>query len=149
MLTKFAITGYPTIIQLILESTAKHRTALPRFSYKLYHLLDYGILFSFPLIFLRLAVPVFITNLPPPGAGPPHHPPPPPRVNIYFTQLQLSALLRRTGDWGGGTTRLPGVVHILGLLGVGHTSINGKTSLRNPCFRNILSVNTSQSVPNP
>ena len=83
----------------------------------------------------------------------PPPPTPPPRVNIYFTQLQISALLRYTGGWGGGggrgTTRRPGVVHILGLLGVGHISINEKTPLRNPCLRNILLVNTSQAVPNP
>ena len=75
---------------------------------------------------------------------------PQPRVNIYSNQLQLSALLRYTGSWrgGGGKGRLPGVVHILGLLGVVHTSITGKTILRNLCLRNILFVNTSQSVSN-
>ena len=77
---------------------------------------------------------------------------PPPRVNIYSTQLQLSALLCYTGSWGGGggrgPTRRPGVAHILGQQGVVHTSINGKTTLRNLCLRNILFVNTSQSVSN-
>ena len=84
----------------------------------------------------------------------PPPPTPPLHVNIYFSQLQTYALLRYTGSWGGGggrgTTRRPGVVHILGLLGVGHISINEKkTYLRNHCLRNILLVNTSQAVPNP
>ena len=79
----------------------------------------------------------------------PPHLPPQPRVNIYSKQLQLPALLRYTGSWGrGGRGRLPGVVHILGLLGVVHTSITGKTILQNLCLRNILFVNTSQSVSN-
>ena len=84
----------------------------------------------------------FITNLPPQCAGPPPTTHPPPRVFIYFTRLQLTALLCYTGSWGGG------VVHILGLLGVVHTFINRKTTLQNLCLHNILCLNTSQSDSN-
>ena len=81
---------------------------------------------------------------------PPPCPPPPARVNIYFAPLQLAALLCFTGRRGGGraATRQPGVVHILRLLGVVHTFINGKTTLRNLCLPNILCLNTSQSDSN-
>ena len=80
------------------------------------------------------------------GSPLPSHPA---RVNVYSKRLQLPALLRYTGSWGrGGGGCLPGVVHILGLLGFVHTSITGKTILRNLCLRNILFVNTSQSVSN-
>ena len=77
-------------------------------------------------------------------------PPPPARVNIYFAPLQLAALLCFTGRRRGGrtATRQTGVVHILGLLGVVHTFINGKTTLRNLCLPNILCLNISQSDSN-
>ena len=81
--------------------------------------------------------------------GPPPLTPPSPRVNIYSTRLQFSALLCCTGSvGGGGGARRPGAVHILGLLGVVHTFINGRTTLRNLCLRTILFVNASQSDSN-
>ena len=102
----------------------------------------------FSLFLFYLAVPVSITNLSPSCTGPPS-PPPPPSVNIYSKRLQIPALLRYTGSWGKGWGGPPsrGRTYI-GILGVVHTSITGNNILRNLCLRNILFMNTSQSVLN-
>ena len=89
-----------------------------------------------------LAVPLFHFKLATTMCGSTPPPPPPARVNIYFAPLQLAALLCFTGRRGGGGP------HILGLLGVIHTFINGKTTLRNLCFPSILCLNISQSDSN-
>ena len=91
--------------------------------------------------FLRyLAVPLFHFKLATTMCGSP----PCPCIYLFRSiTVSCSVVFHRQKGGGRAATRQPGVVHILRLLGVVHTFING-----NLCLPNILCLNISQSDSN-